>query len=166
VTASAGRYDDAHDPATGEALRAMRLWLILGSLSAGLSVAAGAFAAHGLERFFVDKYGVQKRVWGGREMLRAEKSLIDFQTGAEYQMYHSLGLLAVGLMEERRRTVWLRIAGWAFLFGITLFSGGLYVYTLSGDPTYAMIVPIGGVAFLVGWAALAVASLKRGDTAA
>ncbi len=144
----------------------MRVWLLLGAVLGGTAVAAGALAAHGLEKVFVEKYGSETRTVAGREMLRSEKYLHDFQTAAEYQMYHSLALLAVGLLAERRCTICLNIAGGAFLLGILLFSGSLYVLTITGVTKWGMVTPIGGVAFLVGWVALAVASLKRGDTAA
>src|SRR5262245_25670130 len=110
----------------------MQFWLVSGSLLAGLSVAAGAFAAHGLDGYFVQKYGTETRTVGGREMLRSEKYLHDFKTGAEYQMYHSLALIAVGWLADRRESVWLSLAGGSFLFGIVLFSGSLYVLTITG----------------------------------
>lgn len=135
-------------------------WFLLGAVLAGLSVAAGAFAAHGLDGYFVQKYGTETRQVGGREMFRSEKYLHDFKTGAEYQMYHSLGLLAVGLLSERRRSTATQVAGWAFLIGIMLFSGSLYALTISGVTKWGMITPLGGVAFLVGWAGLAMAAMK------
>lgn len=135
-------------------------WLQLGAVLAGLSVAAGAFATHGLDGYFVQKYGRETRTIGGREMLRSEKYLHDFQTGAEYQMFHSLALIAVGLLNDRRRSRTVSIAGWSFLFGIILFSGSLYVLTITGVSQWGMVTPFGGVAFLVGWTALAVAAVK------
>jgi uncharacterized membrane protein YgdD (TMEM256/DUF423 family) len=150
----------------------MNVWLFLGSLLAGLSVAAGAFAAHGLDGYFAEKYGSETKQVAGREMLQSEKSLHDFKTGAEYQMYHSLALLvvgllmerrAVGLLAERRESVWLSLAGWSFLLGIVLFSGSLYVLTITGVSKWGMVTPIGGLAFLVGWTALAVAALTKGN---
>src|SRR5690242_4089195 len=110
----------------------MNVWLFLGSLLAGLSVAAGAFAAHGLDGYFAEKYGSETRQVAGREMLRSEKSLHDFKTGAEYQMYHSLALLVVGLLATQRPAASLNVAGWSFLLGIVLFSGSLYVLTITG----------------------------------
>lgn len=143
----------------------MNSWLLVGAVSAGVSVAAGAFAAHGLDGYFVQKYGSETRTEGGREMLRAEKYLHDFKTGAEYQMYHSLALIAVGLLDERRRTAAARVAGWSFLVGIVLFSGSLYVLTITGVTLWGMVTPLGGVAFLVGWAALALAAMMKDNKA-
>lgn len=141
-------------------------WLLLGAVLAGLSVAAGAFAAHGLDGYFVQKYGTETRQVAGREMLRSEKYLHDFQTGAEYQMYHSLALIAVGLLNERRRSPAANVAGWSFLVGIILFSGSLYVLTITGVSKWGMVTPLGGVAFLIGWAAMAMAAMKRNESGA
>ncbi len=134
-----------------------RNWLILGAVFGGLSVACGAFAAHGLDRVFVEKYAGQTRVVAGETVPLPKKFLNDFKTGTEYQMSHSLALLAVGLLAERRASRALTIAGSAFVAGIVLFSGSLYILTLTGVTRWGMVTPLGGVAFLVGWAALACA---------
>ena len=130
-------------------------WLLLGAMFGGLSVGLGAFAAHGLDKVFVEKYAGQTRVVAGETVPLSKKFLGDFKTGAEYQMSHSLALLAVGLLAQRRASVRLVIAGVAFTLGIVLFSGSLYVLTLSGVTKWGMVTPLGGVAFLVGWFALA-----------
>ncbi len=135
-------------------------WLLLSAVSAGVSVAAGAFAAHGLDGYFQDKYAGETRTVVGREIPRAEKYLHDFKTAAEYQMTHSLALLAVGLLAERRKSIALQVAGTMFLLGIVLFSGSLYLLTTTGVTKWGMVTPIGGVFFLLGWAALACAGLK------
>lgn len=136
-----------------------RIWLTLGAVLAGLSVAAGAFAAHGLDGYFKEKYaGAAPREVAGVMIPASQKYLQDFKTGAEYQMYHALGLLAVGLMAQCRRAGALNVAGWSFLIGIALFSGCMYLLTLTGHRWLGAIVPIGGVAFLVGWVALAYAA--------
>ena len=75
-------------------------------------------------------------------------------------MTHSLALLAVGLMVERRTSRCLTVAGWAFVVGIILFSGSLYILTLTGVTKWGMVTPLGGVAFLVGWAALAIGAIR------
>lgn len=134
-----------------------RLWILAGGLLAGLAVAAGAFAAHGLSTYFADKYAGQERTVAGSPVPAAQKYLADFKTAAEYQMYHALALIAVGLLAQRQPTPspWLTVAGWSFLAGIVLFSGFLYVLTISGETRLGMIVPLGGSAFLVGWTFLA-----------
>jgi uncharacterized membrane protein YgdD (TMEM256/DUF423 family) len=82
-----------------------------------------------------------------------------FQTGVSYQMYHALALLAVGSLLARFSTdgsVWLNASGWLFVAGSVLFSGSLYLLALSGTTWLGAITPLGGVAFLLGWLALAV----------
>lgn len=138
-----------------------RSWLMLGAILGGLSVGLGAFAAHGLDGVFVEHYSGQTRVVAGETVPLAKKFLNDFKTGAEYQMFHSLALLVVGLLMERRATRALSIAGWSFTVGIVLFSGSLYILTLTGATKWGMVTPLGGVAFLIGWASLAVAAGRR-----
>ena len=122
----------------------MRLWLILGAASAFLSVAAGAFGAHAL-----------------RTRLPPDLQTI-FETGARYHMYHSLGLIAVGLLAHLRPSPLLNGAGWAMVAGIVLFSGSLYALALSGIRVLGAITPLGGVGFLVGWVLFALAAWRQG----
>ena len=113
-----------------------RVFLGLGALSALIAVAAGAFGAHAL-----------------RERL-APDMLAIFETGARYQMYHALGLLAVAWAVGR----WpgpAGAAGWLFVAGTVLFSGSLYLLALTGHRWLGAITPLGGLAFILGWAALA-----------
>jgi uncharacterized membrane protein YgdD (TMEM256/DUF423 family) len=118
-----------------------RLFISLGAISAFVAVAAGAFGAHAL-----------------RERLSA--SLLDtFQTGATYQMYHALALVGVGLLLARfsvEGSPWLSAAGWLFVAGTVLFSGSLYALALTDTRWLGAITPLGGVAFLLGWLALAI----------
>ena len=134
-----------------------RWWLFLGAVLAGLSVGAGAFAAHGLDSYFKQKYAqAEPREVAGVKIQAAQKYLQDFKTGAEYQMYHALALLLVGLLAQSNRSAAWSVAGWSFLLGILLFSGCLYLLTLTGQRWWGAIVPVGGVFFLVGWSAVAV----------
>jgi len=119
-----------------------RTFFVLGSVFAGLSVAAGAFGAHGL-----------------RDRL-APELLAVFETGARYQMYHALALLAVALLAARAPGGAVTAAGWCFVAGIVIFSGSLYVLALSGVRWLGAITPIGGVAFLLGWILLVVAASR------
>ncbi len=114
-----------------------RLFLIAGAISAGLSVAAGAFGAHALT-----------------DMVPPER-LATFDTAARYQVVHALALFIVGLLIERSASRWLRRAGWLFLAGTVLFSGSLYALVLTDTPGLGAITPIGGVAFIAGWGLLA-----------
>lgn len=120
-------------------------WIFVGAVLGGLGVAAGAFGAHGLE---------------GR--LSADH-LATFEVAVRYQMYHSLALVLVGLLALSQKLRGLSVAGGCFVAGTLLFSGMLYLYLLTGVKTFALIVPIGGVLFVVGWFALAVAALRRAD---
>ena len=116
-----------------------RLFFTLGAGSALVSVGAGAFGAHAL-----------------RARLSPEFLAI-FETGARYQMYHALGLLAVGWAVTRWPGPWAVRAGWLFVAGTLLFSGSLYALALSGIRWLGAITPFGGVAFLAGWACLILA---------
>ena len=113
-----------------------RTFLLIGSCAGFLGVALGAFAAHGL-----------------RGRLSAE-SLDVFETGARYQLYHALAILIVAIAAARFDGWGVRSAGWLFTLGIVLFSGSLYALALTGTRTFGAITPIGGLAFLAGWALL------------
>jgi len=110
-----------------------------------LAVMVGAFGAHGLKQV-LDTYSL---------------GLVD--TAARYQMYHAIALLIVGVISTiphfSRR--WLKLAAVAFILGIVLFSGSLYILALSGIKWLGAITPIGGVAFILGWCALIAAALKN-----
>src|SRR5690606_5410253 len=97
-------------------------------------------------------HGLRSRV--GPEMVAV------FETGARYQMYHGLGLVLVGLLALHRPSGLLAAAGWLHLAGILIFSGSLYALVLSGVRGLGAITPVGGVAFLVGWALFVVAALR------
>ncbi len=117
-----------------------RLFFSLGAGSAFIAVAAGAFGAHAL------------RARLSPELLAA------FETGARYQMYHALGLLAVAWAASRWPGALAQAAGWLFLTGTVLFSGSLYALALSGVRWLGAITPLGGAAFLAGWICLALAT--------
>lgn len=137
-------------------------WIRTGAIFAGLAVVTGAWAAHGLEKILLPKYEGETRVVVGQEIPRAVKHVNDFFTGSEYQMYHSLALIAVGLL---LLSGWgsprlLNVAGWSFVVGILLFPGSLYVLVLTGKTWLGMVAPIGGTAFIVGWVALAISCVQ------
>jgi uncharacterized membrane protein YgdD (TMEM256/DUF423 family) len=115
-------------------------FVAIGSICAFLSVLLGAFGAHSL-----------------KEIL-SPNMLANFQTGVQYQMFHSLGLIAIGLIAAHfPKSRHLVRAGWSMLVGIVLFSGSLYVLSISGITMLGMVTPFGGVAFLIGWLFLALA---------
>lgn len=120
----------------------MKIWLVAGAISGFLSVALGAFAAHGL----------QSRV--------GPAEIVVFETGARYQMYHALALLAVAWVAAQGGGTFATVAGWAFVIGTILFSGTLYYLGFTGSRALVMVTPIGGLAFLIGWVALAAAGFS------
>lgn len=120
-----------------------KLVLIIGALSAGLSVAIGAFGAHAL-----------------KSMLEASQRTETFNTGVSYQFYHSLALLAIGLLMFKIPHKFLHYAAWSHIAGILLFSGSLYILCLSGNTKWGAVTPIGGVLFIAGWILLTVAVAK------
>ena len=121
-----------------------RLLLVLAALGGFTGVALGAFAAHGLKARLSPEY------------------LAVFQTGTHYQLIHSLALLAVALLILHTPDRLLRASGTLFASGIVLFSGRLYLLTLTGVTALGMITPFGGLAFLGGWLCLGVAAWRMG----
>lgn len=119
-----------------------RVFLTIAAVLAGLAVAAGAFASHAL-----------------KERL-TERALEIFETAARYQMYHALALLLVAVLLSRTESapVALAVAGYAFVAGIAIFSGSLYALSLTGIKWLGAITPLGGAAFLLGWACVAIAA--------
>jgi uncharacterized membrane protein YgdD (TMEM256/DUF423 family) len=119
-----------------------RLFFVIGAMSALISVGAGAFGAHGLKSRLVP------------EMLAV------FETAARYQMYHALALFAVAWAYTRWPGPLVTTSGALFAIGTLLFSGSLYLLSLSGIKWLGAITPLGGVAFLAGWLCLAWAAFK------
>ena len=114
-----------------------RIFFVLGALSAFIGVVAGAFGAHSLE---------------GR--MTAEMLKI-FEVGVRYQMYHAFALLAVGCAQEKWPSSLVTTSGWLFVIGTVLFSGSLYLLSMSGVRWLGAITPLGGLSFLAGWLCLA-----------
>jgi uncharacterized membrane protein YgdD (TMEM256/DUF423 family) len=119
-----------------------RRWAALGSVSAFVSVAAGAFGAHALK------------------LRLGPEALAVWETAARYQMVHALALLAVAQAAVAWRSPAVRSAGWLFVVGTLLFSGSLYALALTGARGLGAVTPLGGVAFLAGWACLAWAAVR------
>lgn len=114
------------------------IWIRYGSLLMLVGVALGAFGAHGL-----------------KDVLSLEGKQT-YQTAVLYHLIHGLGLLAVGWLATLKPTDSLvRTAGWAFVIGVLLFSGSLYLLSVTGAKKLGIITPFGGLAFLVGWLCLA-----------
>ncbi|MEB3102423.1 DUF423 domain-containing protein [Ferviditalea candida] len=121
----------------------MKLFVALGSINMLLSVALGAFGAHGLKSKI------------SSEMLSV------YQTGVHYHVIHALGLIFIGILSEKLAGTSLAgWAGWLMFAGIVLFSGSLYALSTSGVKALGAITPLGGVAFIVSWLLLAIAAWK------
>jgi uncharacterized membrane protein YgdD (TMEM256/DUF423 family) len=123
-----------------------RYFISLAAANGLLVVALGAFGAHALKAR-LDEY-----------------SLSIYQTAVQYHFYHSLALLGVGLMcLWHPQSTLLRISGSGFVLGILIFSGSLYLLSLTGVRWLGAITPLGGLAFMLGWACLALASWRLLD---
>jgi uncharacterized membrane protein YgdD (TMEM256/DUF423 family) len=120
-----------------------RKFLAAGSLLAFLAVAAGAFGAHGLKNHL------------------ESDMLAIFETAVKYQMYHSLALILVSTIIKPKSGLWLVRSGWLFLAGIAVFSGSLYILSLTGIKWFGALTPLGGLAFLGGWFSILMHALKE-----
>ncbi len=139
-----------------------RRWVILAAALAGLGVTAGAWAAHGLDRYCQQKFAAQPaRSLAGLTVPAAFRYWQDFRTGVRYQMYHAFALLVVGLLAARGPNRLLQAAGWLFLIGVVLFSGSLYALVLTGAKWWGAVTPVGGLSFLGGWLLLALSQWPR-----
>ena len=113
-----------------------RVWLALGAVYGFAAVALGAFGAHALKGRLSPDFAAA------------------YQTAVQYQFYHALALLAVGILAGRNASSTLNFSGAAFALGVLLFSGSLYALSLTGVRAFGAITPVGGALFLLGWAAL------------
>ena len=118
-----------------------RTFMLIGVVAAFIGVGFGAFGAHSL-----------------RERTSPEMLAV-FETGVRYQMYHAFAILITALALSRLDGPLIRWAGWLFTAGIVIFSGSLYALVLTGTSSLGAITPFGGIAFLAGWACLAIAAL-------
>ncbi len=110
-----------------------RLFILIGAILGFLGVAGGAFGSHALKN-------------------RLSADLLQvFEVAVRYQMYHALALVLTGFILTRFHSQALSWAGWFFAAGVVIFSGTLYLLTLTGQRWLGAITPIGGTALLVGW---------------
>ena len=119
-----------------------RIFVIFGALSAFIGLAAGAFGAHGL-----------------KSQLSAEMLSV-FEVGVRYQMYHAFALIAAAWMQSKWPSSLVKTGGWLFVIGTVLFSGSLYLLSVSGTGWLGAITPLGGLSFLAGWVCLAWAAWR------
>ena len=119
-----------------------RLFFAFGSGFALIAVVTGAFAAHALKtRLSPDMFQI-------------------FEVAVRYQMYHALGLIAVAWAASQWSSQLITASGWLFVAGIIIFSGSLYILSLTGIRWLGAITPIGGVAFIIGWGCLLWAAIR------
>jgi uncharacterized membrane protein YgdD (TMEM256/DUF423 family) len=117
-------------------------WTALGAFFAALGVGLGAFGSHALKaRLSPDDLSI-------------------FEVGVRYQMYHALALLALGFVASKMDSPLVKAAGFAYVFGIVVFSGSLYTLVLTGVRTWGAVTPIGGLAFIVAWLLVGIAVIK------
>lgn len=120
-----------------------KLIAVFAALNMIIGVAAGAFGAHGLKRVL------------------SPDMLAVWQTAVTYQMIHALGMFLIALMGVRSGSPLLAAAGWTMLAGIVMFSGSLYLLSLTGMRWVGPITPLGGVAFLAAWGMVAYSAWKH-----
>lgn len=120
-----------------------KFFLLSSAVLGALGVMIGAFGAHALSK-----------------MLAETGRTATFETAVKYQMYHTLALLATGLLLDRYASKWLEYAGWGYLIGIIIFSGSLYILCLSNVGKWGAVTPIGGLALIAGWIFLLVGITK------
>jgi uncharacterized membrane protein YgdD (TMEM256/DUF423 family) len=124
------------------------LW-IASALLGFLAVSLGAFGAHALRGYFAGlEDGAQREGW--------------WQTAVQYHLPHAVAVAMAAVASAREGGAAAQIAGMAFICGVVLFSGSLYVMSVTGHRWLGAVTPFGGLALLAGWASLAIAALGWG----
>ncbi len=121
-----------------------KTFLVIAGISGALSVAIGAFGAHGMRTF-----------------LEANNRFDTFETAVRYQFYHTFLLLIIGILMAHFPSKTMEWAGWTSIFGILIFSGSLYILCATGIKWLGAITPIGGLLFIASWLLLAISVLKK-----
>ncbi|HAQ06523.1 MAG TPA: DUF423 domain-containing protein [Bacillus bacterium] len=121
----------------------MKVFILIGAINAFLAVALGAFGAHGLEGKVEPKY------------------LETWKTAVTYQMFHATGIFIIGILAGKLpASALISWSGWLMLIGIVLFSGSLYVLSVTKISILGAVTPFGGMAFLVAWVLMIIAAVK------
>ena len=111
-----------------------KFFLLSAAILGALSVAVGAFGAHALKEL----------------LIKHDKTAV-FETAVRYQFFHTLAIFLIGILLFHIQHPYLRYAGWSMLVGIIIFSGSLYILSLSNVGFWGAITPLGGLAFIIGW---------------
>jgi len=119
-------------------------FLLIASAFGALTVAIGAFGAHGL-----------------KNILEANQRIENFETAVRYQFYHTVALFLVVFLMDKFEDRWLAYAGFSFIGGIFIFSGSLYALSLTNVTKWGAITPLGGLLFIIGWTVLFVSIYKN-----
>ena len=117
---------------------------IIGAISGALAVMIGAFGAHAF-----------------KAVLELNNRVSTFETGVKYQFFHTLAIIFLAILMDKYSMKFLNIGVWAFLAGIILFSGSLYILSITGNTKWGAVAPLGGLAFVVGWIMFLLAVLKK-----
>ena len=126
-----------------------KIYLVIGLILAGLAVGLGAFGAHGLKKVV------------------SPEDVATYQTGVQYQMYHALALILVGILSDRIYNGYVTYAGVLFTAGVVFFSGSLYLITSLHAMNKAIpkaigiLTPIGGLMFLAAWICMLVGVIRK-----
>jgi len=121
-----------------------KIFLLTGSILGGLGIAIGAFGAHALKK-----------------TLLANDKLEVFETAVKYHFYHAFALLIAGILIEKIQSPLMNFAGYAFIIGVMIFSGSLYILSISGVTKWGAVTPIGGLILIIGWILMFIGILKN-----
>jgi uncharacterized membrane protein YgdD (TMEM256/DUF423 family) len=138
-------------------------WIAIGAIVVCLSIALGAWAAHGLEKSIASLYENETRTVRGETIPAVAKYVGDFQTGADYQFGQGIGLILVGILLRQHPCKTFKVAALCLFLGMLLFSGSLYALVLLKVPVLGAVTPFGGVLMMVGWGLLAYGGWKLPD---
>lgn len=111
-----------------------KISLLIGSGLGALGVMIGAFGAHAF-----------------KTILEQNQRVATFETAVKYHFFHALAMILLGILMDRYPGKFLNLSMWAYLIGIVLFSGSLYILSLTGNTKWGAIAPIGGISLVAGW---------------
>tara|TARA_B100000780_G_C20827823_1_gene328926 strand:- start:213 stop:599 length:387 start_codon:yes stop_codon:yes gene_type:complete len=122
--------------------------LKIASIFGVLAVVIGAFGAHGMERILIENNRVET-----------------FETAVQYHFYHTIALLTVSVFFQNKMSSYLKWSAYLFIVGIVVFSGSLYVLSLTNITILGAITPFGGLSFIGGWIALFLSAKEQNFSA-